>query len=161
MNQLTVGRGAPSERHTRRPLSSGAKTKSVGFSNQKGAAVSCKHTFFFLDISPQRDGKEKKKKKTLKMHRTFDWHGYCVPDVALFVGSGAHIFTSVIKGHSGDLNHLVKILHSRWRSNHKVLAVLGPGDVRRRPWWWQIRSLNKITFMKLESFCRFIQTHLF
>lgn len=39
MNQLTVGRGAPSERHTNRPFSSGAKIKSVGFSNQNGAAI--------------------------------------------------------------------------------------------------------------------------
>lgn len=67
------------------------------------------------------------------MRRTFDRNGYCVRDVALLVGSGAHIFTGVIKGRSRDLNHLVKMLHSRRRSNHEILAVFGPGDVRSRP----------------------------
>lgn len=57
MNQLTVGRGAPSEWHTRRPLSSGAKTKSAGFSNQNGAAVSCKYISCF-NIIAQRDGEK-------------------------------------------------------------------------------------------------------
>lgn len=39
MNQLMVGRGTPSERHTSRPVSSGARIKFVGFSTQNGAAV--------------------------------------------------------------------------------------------------------------------------
>ena len=38
MNQRIAGRGIPSDRHTRAPFSSGANTKSTGFSNQKGAA---------------------------------------------------------------------------------------------------------------------------
>ena len=42
-NQVTEGRGAPSERHTNRPFSSGANTKSLGFSNQNGAAFKCKY----------------------------------------------------------------------------------------------------------------------
>lgn len=67
------------------------------------------------------------------MRCTFDRNGYCVPDVALFVGRGAHVFASVIKGRSRDLNHLVEILHSCGRPNNEILAVFGPGDVRSRP----------------------------
>lgn len=46
-NQLIVGRGTPSERHTKRPFSSGAKTRSAGFSNQNGAAVKYTHVSWF------------------------------------------------------------------------------------------------------------------
>lgn len=80
-----------------------------------------------------------RKRQSLKMHLTVDWNGYCVRDVAPFVGSSAHVFPSVVKGRSWDLNHLVEILHSCGRSNNEILAIFGPADMRSRPWWWQIR----------------------
>lgn len=128
-NQLTVGRGAPSERHTRRPLSSGAKTKSAGFSNQNGAAVSCKYIRCF-NIIAQRDSE-----KTLspRMRLTFDHNSDCVLNVALFVGSSADVFAGIVKGCFWNLNHLVEILYFHGWLHHEIFAIFDPFDVRSRP----------------------------
>lgn len=125
MNQLTVGRGAPSVRHTRRPFSSGAKTKSVGFSSQKGAAVRHKH-FSFLHIIVQSV-------TYLKVCLTFDPDGYCVLYVSKLIGGSAAVFTHIIKRGLWDLNHLVEVFYSRSWRHCQVVTILGPRNMRSWP----------------------------
>ena len=134
MNQRMVGRGAPSERHTKRPFSSGAKIKSAGFSNQNGAAFKYEHVSR-LNIMVQSENYW----GLLKVRLTFDPDSYRVLNVADLVGSRAHVFASIFKRRLRDLNQLVEVLHFHARRHRQALAVLGPGNMGSRPWWWETR----------------------
>lgn len=124
MSQVTVGRGAPSERHTKRPSSSGAKTKSAGFSNQNGAAVKCRRV---SRLPPLQE--EPGAPRSL----TFDLHCDGVLDGIQLVGGRADVFTGILERGSWDLNHLVEVLCFGRTPHQQVLAVLPPADVRGRP----------------------------
>lgn len=128
-NQLIVGRGTPSERHTKRPFSSGAKTKSEGFSNQNGAAVRFKHVSCFNILVQWK----KKRATCMRVCLTFDPDGYRVLNVADLICGGADVFTRITERGPWDLNHLVKVLHFHGWDHHKVVPVLGPRDTRSRP----------------------------
>lgn len=157
MNQLTVGRGAPSERHTRRPLSSGAKTKSVGFSNQKGAAVSCKYTSS-VGISAQSDGE----KKAISENASHRWLkrllcAWCSPFCWKQCTRIPRRRQRTLLGFESSCwnSSLLRAVEQRdprhlWSSWHEESALMMTN-----------KALNKMALMKSQSFCCVVCTRIF